>query len=378
MVLGMPWLTRHDPVIEWEKAYDQSDGPVSVAHAPRGASEPPQETTAHAAVSGRSAPGARAATTPGVASGVDGFGPGPNTAKQNQSDSKRSSAVKRRSDNSVSAPGVGTNLISISRGNSAEKRRGDKDASTPGVDAASSADGCKRPTPKKIARCRAAGPREAECAQAGLDDARPRIESAGGIKEDMSTAGSGHKTSGAGLHKKQKRKRRKLRQPRSGTEALQELSAGQPKEPTTDVETLNVLARTCTGFQYKKMELENPPTSVSEMSSLPAMSWKRFAKDLYDGRIEQICILSDLERMKSEAQELRQLLAGSTTESRDALSVKTKKQRFEEQSWDSLKSSPFYTILREHKDVFPDEIPAELPQDKGIQYEIDLVPGTKY
>ncbi|POM60930.1 RNA-directed DNA polymerase, partial [Phytophthora palmivora] len=129
---------------------------------------------------------------------------------------------------------------------------------------------------------------------------------------------------------------------------------------------------------YKKMELENPPTSVSEMSSLPPMSWKRFAKDLYDGRIEQICILSNLERMKSEAQELRQLLAGSTTESGDALSVKTKKQRFEEQSWDSLKSSPFYTILREHKDVFPDEIPAELPQDKGIQHEIDLVPGTKY
>ncbi|POM73933.1 Reverse transcriptase [Phytophthora palmivora] len=118
------------------------------------------------------------------------------------------------------------------------------------------------------------------------------------------------------------------------------------------------------------MELGNPPTSVSEMSSLPAMSWKRFAKDLYDGRIEQICILSDLERLKSEAQELRQLLAGSTTESGDAVSVKTKKQRFEEQSWVSLKSK--------HKDVFPDKIPAELPQDKGIQHEIDLVPGTKY
>ncbi|KAG3017400.1 hypothetical protein PC120_g11021 [Phytophthora cactorum] len=35
-------------------------------------------------------------------------------------------------------------------------------------------------------------------------------------------------------------------------------------------------------------------------------------------------------------------------------------------------------VLREHKDVLPDEIPAELPQDKGIQHEIDLVPGTKY
>ncbi|KAE9006861.1 hypothetical protein PR002_g16378 [Phytophthora rubi] len=53
-------------------------------------------------------------------------------------------------------------------------------------------------------------------------------------------------------------------------------------------------------------------------------------------------------------------------------------ERFDEQSWDSLKSSPFYEILREYKDVLPDNIPAELPQDKGVQHEIDFVPGTKY
>ncbi|KAG2816132.1 hypothetical protein PC113_g23126 [Phytophthora cactorum] len=82
--------------------------------------------------------------------------------------------------------------------------------------------------------------------------------------------------------------------------------------------------------------------------------------------------------MKNEAEELRQLHAASTTESEDTLSAKTKKERFDGQSWDLLKASPFYDVLREHKDVLPDEIPAELPQDKGIQLEIDLVPGTKY
>ncbi|OWZ13169.1 reverse transcriptase [Phytophthora megakarya] len=101
------------------------------------------------------------------------------------------------------------------------------------------------------------------------------------------------------------------------------------------------------------------------------------AKDLYDGRIEQLCILSERERMTSEAEELRQLFAGSATESEDTLSAKTKKERFEEQSWDSLKSSPYYEILREHREVLPGEILAELPQDKGIQHEIDLVSGTK-
>ncbi|OWZ08428.1 reverse transcriptase [Phytophthora megakarya] len=82
--------------------------------------------------------------------------------------------------------------------------------------------------------------------------------------------------------------------------------------------------------------------------------------------------------MASEAEELRLLFAGSPTGSEDTLSAKTKKERFKEQSWDSLKSSPYYEIMREHRDVLLDEIPAELPQDKEIQHEIDLVPGTKY
>ncbi|KAG3123058.1 hypothetical protein PI124_g24277 [Phytophthora idaei] len=150
------------------------------------------------------------------------------------------------------------------------------------------------------------------------------------------------------------------------------MSAGQTSDTTSSVETLNVLAWTRTGLQYWSMEMENPPTSALELTSLPAMSWMRFAKDLYDGRIEQICILSDLERMKSEAEELRQLHAVSTTESEDTLSAKRKKERFDGQSWDSLKASPFYDVLREHKDALPDEIPADLPQDKGIQHEIDL------
>ncbi|KAE8996958.1 hypothetical protein PR001_g19712, partial [Phytophthora rubi] len=111
-----------------------------------------------------------------------------------------------------------------------------------------------------------------------------------------------------------------------------------------------------------------------ELTSLPVTSWRRFARDLHDGRIEQICILSDVERMKCEAEELKQLVA----EGVDALSAKSKKERFDEQSWDSLKSSPFYEVLRGYRDVLPDDIPAELPQDKGVQHEIDLVPGTKY
>ncbi|KAG3010744.1 hypothetical protein PC120_g14875 [Phytophthora cactorum] len=353
LVLGMPWLARHDPVVNWEKRTlvrfgrnaTESDVPVSVARAPHGAPDHAVEAAPNAVAFGAQAQGA---TTERV--------------------------VECESNQNL----IGSDLRRVS----AARRRGVSSASTPGVDdAASSVDGCKRPTPEKLACSRAAGLHdEAKCNQAGLDRVRPRKESADGYdNRNPSKAGPGRGTSGAELHKKKRqRKQHKLRKARSGTEVLQEMSAGQTSDATSYVETLNVLTRTRTGLHYWSMEMENPPTSASELTSLPAMSWMRFAKDLFDGRIEQICILSDLERMKSEAEELRQLHAASTTESEDTLSAKTKKERFDGQSWDSLKTSPFYDILREHKDVLPDEIPAELPQDKGIQHEIDLVPGTKY
>ncbi|GMF35091.1 unnamed protein product [Phytophthora fragariaefolia] len=137
------------------------------------------------------------------------------------------------------------------------------------------------------------------------------------------------------------------------------VSAGQTQRLETTVETLSVLMRTDTGLQYRRMAQESPSTLASELTSLPAMSWKRFARDLHDGRIEQIFILSDVEKMESEAEELKQL----GTECAYALSTKSKQE---------------VEVLREYKDVLSDDIRAKLPQDKGVQHEIDLVPGTKY
>uniref|UniRef100_H3H3J0 Retrotransposon gag domain-containing protein n=1 Tax=Phytophthora ramorum TaxID=164328 RepID=H3H3J0_PHYRM len=334
MVLGMPWLARHDPVIDWTKrtivrfasssSATEGDGPVGAAHAPRDACGPPPETARNAAVSGHP------------------------QANANDRESRWE-----------------------------KMRRGKEDASALGADAASSADGCKRPAPEMLASSRAAGLHdEAMRDQAGLERVRPRVKPAGEYKEQLSTAGPGQEeTRGAGLRtRSERRKREKLRKSRSRTETLQAVSAGQTQELETTVETLSVLTRTSIGLQYKKMRLDNPPTLASELMSLPVTSWKRFARDLHDGRIEQICILSDVERMTCEAEELNQLIS----EGADVLSAKSKKERFDEQGWDSLKASPFYKVLREYKDVLPDDIPAELPQDKCVQHEIDLVPGTKY
>ena len=57
-----------------------------------------------------------------------------------------------------------------------------------------------------------------------------------------------------------------------------------------------------------------------------------------------------------------------------------REERFASQSWEALRESgnPVYDIAREYADVFPDKIPAELPADRGVRHEIDLVPGSKY
>ncbi|KAE8962984.1 hypothetical protein PR001_g29524, partial [Phytophthora rubi] len=367
MVLGMPWLARHDPVIDWTKrtivhfgssGTTVSDGPVGAARAPRGARDPPAETARRAAVSGHPA---RTPTTERVV----GRKCESNQKTQIRSDSRGSRSVKsdavvstisvdtqvqqeeavtnKDSDSDASAQGADAIGPNVER-RSAVRRRGKESASALGADAAGSADGCKRPAPEMLACSRTAGlHEEAIRDQAGLDYVRPRVEPAGDQREDLAAAGPGqNKTRGTGFRTRSKRRKRaKLRKSRSRTETLQAVSARQTQEMETTVETLSVLTRTNTGLQYKKMKLENPPTLASELTLLPVTSWRRFARDLHDGRIEQICILSDVERMKCEAEELKQLVA----EGVDALSAKSKKERFDEQIWDSLKSSPFYEVL---------------------------------
>ncbi|OWZ09742.1 LOW QUALITY PROTEIN: reverse transcriptase [Phytophthora megakarya] len=276
MVLGMPWLARHDPTIDWEKrtvvcfgrrGATESDGPVSAADIPIGASKPPSETVVRVAVSSLSARNARAVTTPGAVNRKGVSGQGPKTTK-------KFSAVRRRGDNSVSTPGVDTRSLLESRKFSAVRRWGENDVSTLEV-----------ATDYSAVRL---GLHEAGRDQAGLDDACPRVQepaggrpqtgmsaggrpqtgmSAGGIKEHSSMAGPGRNASESGIHKKKRRRKHKtLRKSRSGTEALQGMSAGQSQMPTVAVDTLNVLTRASTGYQYQKMELENQEDGVGEPS----------------------------------------------------------------------------------------------------------------
>ncbi|KAF1326230.1 Pol protein, partial [Globisporangium splendens] len=131
------------------------------------------------------------------------------------------------------------------------------------------------------------------------------------------------------------------------------------------------------------MALEDPPEDASEVVTLPIMSQKRFMKELHRGTLEQICYIAPQESSNAESAVQRHpldecFLASSSVMDTDVLDEPTKKERFQAQGWESLKDSPFYGLLKEYEDVFPEEVPSRLPTDKGVRHEIDLKPGAKY
>ena len=122
-----------------------------------------------------------------------------------------------------------------------------------------------------------------------------------------------------GLSTRSSERRQKIRRTREKERGSKE--ERDVSECTHDIETAtNVIVVGQNGFKDHSVVLEAPPKTASEMMQLPAMNSEEFMSSLLEGDIEQIC-------------------------------------------W----------IVSEE-----DKVPAELPQDKGIRHEIDLIPGTQY
>ena len=119
-----------------------------------------------------------------------------------------------------------------------------------------------------------------------------------------------------------------------------------------------------------KTSAEVRPTSAEEAIKLPVQSYKSMLRDVKLGKITELMFMCPEEELYS-SEVLQNSEVGIVPEG-------TKKERFQSQGWEALKGSPFYDLLWEYRDVFPDEVPCRLPSDKGIRHEIDLVPGTKY
>ncbi|KAE9296222.1 hypothetical protein PF008_g24063 [Phytophthora fragariae] len=126
------------------------------------------------------------------------------------------------------------------------------------------------------------------------------------------------------------------------------------------------------------IEVASPPGDANSITRLPGLSWKNFLRDLKAGDIEQVCLITDGDSVSHGINSVDSADTSSRPKSAEAKSAR--EERFAAQSWESLKASrnPIYETAREFADVFPDKIPAELPADHGVRHEIDLTPGSKY
>ncbi|KAF1325449.1 Pol protein, partial [Globisporangium splendens] len=114
--------------------------------------------------------------------------------------------------------------------------------------------------------------------------------------------------------------------------------------------------------------LHELPSTVEAIVSLEEMSLELFLTDLERDQIREIVVPTAFTRSE--------LCTSSTAD--ESVLESDKQRRFAAQDWDAVKGSPYFDLLWEFKDVFPDKVPSALPVDRGVRHEIDLEPGSKY
>nr|KAE8920838.1 hypothetical protein PF009_g28872 [Phytophthora fragariae] len=173
------------------------------------------------------------------------------------------------------------------------------------------------------------------------------------------------------------RRLRKFKRNRSGRRRLRRRSTGVDQAPSSEI--LNVVEYS-EGFpnQVRAIEVANPPTDAATITRPPSLSWKHFLRDLKAGEIEQVCLLTGSDQPDVFANAVSDDASSSRPKAAKPKSVR--EARFAAQSWQALQDSnnPVYSLAREFEDIFPEKIPAELPAERGVRHEIDLVPGSKY
>ncbi|KAF1333193.1 Pol protein, partial [Globisporangium splendens] len=109
-------------------------------------------------------------------------------------------------------------------------------------------------------------------------------------------------------------------------------------------------------------------STAEAILSLEEMSYELFLTDLERGQIREIVVPTAFTRSE--------LCTSSTAD--ESVLEPDKQKRFAAQDWDTVKGSPYFDLLWEFKDVFPDKAPSALPVDRGVRHEIDLEPWSKY
>ncbi|KAG2799200.1 hypothetical protein PC116_g25122 [Phytophthora cactorum] len=114
-----------------------------------------------------------------------------------------------------------------------------------------------------------------------------------------------------------------------------------------------------------------PLPEVSELLNLEEMAVDDFLVDLKAGEIAEVMLL----KPETTPEELN----SSSVLDEDVLE-EMKKRREARLGSEILKNpkDPVYPLVKEFADVVSKDPPSQLPPDRGVRHEIDLVPGTKY
>ncbi|KAG3015982.1 hypothetical protein PC121_g3814 [Phytophthora cactorum] len=114
-----------------------------------------------------------------------------------------------------------------------------------------------------------------------------------------------------------------------------------------------------------------PLPEVSELLNLEEMAVNDFLVNLKAGEIAEVMLL----KPETAPEELN----SSSVLDEDVLE-EMKKRREVRLGSEVLRSpkDPVYPLVKEFADVVSKDPPLQLPPDRGVRHEIDLVPGTKY
>ncbi|GMF21095.1 unnamed protein product [Phytophthora fragariaefolia] len=173
------------------------------------------------------------------------------------------------------------------------------------------------------------------------------------------------------------RRLRKSIRNRSGRRRLRRRPTAVNQAPSS--ESVNVVEYSENSpNRIRTVEVAYPPSDAATITRLPGLSWKHFLRDLKAGEIEQVCLLT----VSDQPTMLANVVSDDATSPRPNVAEpkSVREARFAAQSWAALQDSnnPDYSLAREFEDIFPVKIPAEFPAERGVRYEIDLVPGAKY
>jgi hypothetical protein len=97
--------------------------------------------------------------------------------------------------------------------------------------------------------------------------------------------------------------------------------------------------------------LENPPMSAATLISYPTMEYDEFVNAFNSGEITQVCVLvadcpqADEVATHQSTPPSEVTLAASSQMDLEVLDDKTRKERYESQTWESLKTNPVYDIV---------------------------------